>query len=191
MRRVSVNHSSSKAAREPASDPDNPLILTLTLDPVSQGFFDRERQRWFPPALNMIPAHVTLFHHLPGGELEQVNADLGRLCAVQTPSAIITDGVRFLGRGSAYSLHAPAVTAFRAQLATLWQAALTAQDRQAWRPHVTVQNKADPKQARALHTRLTRDFSPVEGTATGVTLWHYLGGPWEQAARYPFGTGAT
>ncbi len=164
-----------------------PLILTLALDSASQGFFDRERQRWFPPALNMIPAHVTLFHHLPGDELPRIQDDLARLCADQAASAFTMDGLRFLGRGTAYSLHAPEIADFRGRCAALWQAGLTAQDRQGWRPHVTVQNKADPKAARALHAQLTRDFMPMTGTATGVTLWHYLGGPWEHAASFTFG----
>ncbi len=77
-----------------------------------------------------------------------------------------------------YTLHAPTIAAFRARLASVWQAALTAQDRQGWRAHVTVQNKVDPADARALHARLLHDFAPFGGMATGVTLWRYLDGPW-------------
>ena len=40
-------------------------VLTLALDDVSQHRFDIERRRHFPPALNRIPAHLTLFHTLP------------------------------------------------------------------------------------------------------------------------------
>lgn len=164
-----------------------PLILTLVLDPASQGFFDRERQRWFPPERNVLAAHVTMFHHLPGGELERIEADLARLCAEEGPSEFTVDGIRFLGRGNAYTLRAEAASDLRAQLAALWQAGLTVQDRQAWRPHVTIQNKADPKEARALNTQLMQGFAPMSGTAAGVALWHYLGEPWEPAASFPFG----
>ena len=82
---------------------------------------------------------------------------------------------------------AEAASDLRGRLAALWQAGLTAQDRQAWRPHVTIQNKANPAEARALHTQLMQGFAPMAGTATGVALWHYLGGPWEPAASVPFG----
>lgn len=163
-----------------------PLILTLALDPASQAFFERERQRWFPPKLNFIPAHVTLFHHLPGDGLARILADVERLCATQTPAPFTTTGLRFLGRGTAYTLAAPGASAFRASLAALWAADLTAQDRQAWRPHVTVQNKADPAEARSLHARLLADFSPFDGLATGVRIWHYLNGPWESEAEILF-----
>jgi len=163
-----------------------PLILTLALDPASQGFFERERQRWFPPSRNLIPAHVTLFHHLPGDELPRVQDDLARRCAAEKATAFTVDGLRSLGRGVAYTVHAPAVAAFRARLAAEWQAGLTAQDRQGWRPHVTVQNKVDPAETRALHARLLRDFAPFDGMATGVTLWRYLDGPWAVEGDFAF-----
>lgn len=168
-----------------------PLILTLALDPASQGFFERERQRWFPPSLNMIPAHVTLFHHLPGDGLPRLCADLQTCCADEAPAPFSVDRPLLLGRGVAYAIGAPAAAAFRARLVSLWQSAsepvsLTAQDRQPWRPHVTVQNKVDPAQARALHTRLTQDFVPFSGMATGAALWRYLGGPWQHERDFPF-----
>lgn len=163
-----------------------PLILTLALDAASEAFFEAARQRWFPPARNLIPAHVTLFHHLPGADGARLTAALARLCAGQGPALVTVDGLRFLGRGVAYGLVAPEVAAFRAELARLWAGDLTAQDRQAWRPHVTVQNKVAPAEARALHERLLREFAPFAATAVGVRLWRYLGGPWALECDHPF-----
>ena len=51
-------------------------------------------------------------------------------------------GLRFLGFGSAYVLKSRELDRVRAALATRWAAALTAQDRQAFAAHVTIQNKA-------------------------------------------------
>lgn len=51
---------------------------------------------------------------------------------------------------------------------------------------MTVQNKVDPADARALHARLLRDFAPFDGLATGVTLWRYLDGPWAVEGSIPF-----
>jgi hypothetical protein len=164
----------------------NPLILTLTLDPVSQAFFDRERLLWFPPAINLIPAHVTLFHHLPGDGRDQILGVLRDHCARHPAMPFTAEGLRFLGRGVAYRLHAPGAAKLRASLAEAWNDHLTPQDRQAWRPHVTIQNKADPAAARALHQRLARDFTPFEGLATGLHLWRYLGGPWASETILPF-----
>lgn len=43
-----------------------PLIVTLALDEQAQARFDALRSRHFPPDRNVLDAHVTLFHALPG-----------------------------------------------------------------------------------------------------------------------------
>src|ERR1700712_5017184 len=50
---------------EPTGD-HAPLILTLALHGEDQARFDRLRIAHFPPERNLIPAHITMFHHLPG-----------------------------------------------------------------------------------------------------------------------------
>ena len=52
----------------PMPDPE-PLLVTLALDPAAFAFFDESRRRWFPADRNLVPAHLTLFHRLPGSEL--------------------------------------------------------------------------------------------------------------------------
>ena len=87
-------------------------------------------------------------------------------------------GVRFLGGGVAYDVASPELDRVRAGLARESEPWLTRQDRQPFRPHVTVQNKVSPERARGLHTALTAAFSPYVVQAQGLELWHYLGGPW-------------
>ncbi len=132
----------------------DPLILTLAFDEPTFARFDGERRRHFPEALNRIPAHATLFHHLPGdrerGVIEAITA-LAR--TVPPPEVAVVTGLRFTGRGVAYALDSDALARFRARLAQEFAAHLTAQDRQGWRPHVTVQNKVSPDTARALQRR--------------------------------------
>lgn len=165
---------------------DAPLILTLALHGDDQARFDRLRRLHFPPERNMIPAHVTLFHHLPGAERDAVQAAVAARCAVQAPFAVDVRGLRFLGRGVAYELHAPDLLAIRADLARQWQDRLTPQDRQGWRPHITIQNKAAPDAARALRDAMQAGFAPFTVRAEGLLLWRYLGGPWEALGRHPF-----
>ncbi len=162
-----------------------PLILTLALHPDDQARFERLRQLHFPAGRNMIPAHVTLFHHLPGAEVEAVSDTVAARCAVP-PFFVGVPGLRFLGRGVAYALESSALSAFRASLAREWDGWLTLQDRQGWRPHVTIQNKASPEAARALHANLQAAFAPFTVRAEGLDLWRYLGGPWELVGRHPF-----
>ncbi len=159
-----------------------PLILTLTLDDASQAFLDRARAQWFPARLNFIHAHVTLFHHLPGAHLVSIRDQLARVCAAQSAVGVSVTGVRSLGCGVAYGLRSAEIEHVRSRLAAQWRDDLTAQDRQGWRPHVTVQNKVSPAEAKDLLNRLTRDFVPFTVTATGLALWRYCGGPWESEA---------
>lgn len=164
----------------------DPLILTLLLDEASFARLDGLRRAHFPARLNRIPAHVTLFHALPGAEEPAVLARLAEEVARTPPLSLRLTGVMPLGRGTALKLEAPEAAALRARLAAAWASWLTPQDRQGWRPHVTVQNKASPEEARALQEELRRGFAPWEATAEGLLLWRYRGGPWEEAGRFGF-----
>jgi hypothetical protein len=55
---------------------------------------------------------------------------------------------------------------------------------------VTVQNKVSPEEARATLATLQARFTAWEVRGEGLLLWHYRGGPWEEAGRFPF-RGAT
>ncbi len=162
-----------------------PLIVTLLLDPDAQERFDRLRAAHFPADRNHLAAHVTLFHALPGEHVDAVSADLA--AAARRPVFdVAVAGLRLLGRGVAYTLGAPELTALRAGLAAAWEPWLTPQDRQRHAPHVTVQNKVEPAGARALRDRLAAEFVPDRVGARGLGLWRYLGGPWAPVAEHPF-----
>jgi len=162
-----------------------PLILTLGLDPESFARLDAERRAHFPPERNLIPAHLTLFHALPGERVEEVAAALAEAAAGPPPGLRFV-GLRFLGRGVAYAVESPELVALRARLAARFAPWLGAQDRQGWRPHVTVQNKVAPEAARATLAALQVRFAPWDGRGEALLLWHYLGGPWEEAGVFPF-----
>ena len=173
----------------PAAPGADPLILTLDLGEAF-AHFDGLRRRHFPSARNLIPAHATLFHHLPGEEEAGIRGALAALAGAQPAPEVGVAELRFLGRGVAYGLRCDALAALRARLAREFGAWLTPQDRQGWRPHVTVQNKVAPDAARALHAALAQDFAPFTFAAPGLNLWHYRGGPWELCAAIPFGPAA-
>jgi 2'-5' RNA ligase len=165
-----------------------PLILTLAMDERSSAFFDQQRRRYFPPQRNLIPAHLTLFHKLPADQHDVLVQDITDAAAAQQPFPIHVTGLRSLGRGVAYTLESPTLSVFRRALAMRWALWLTLQDRQKHQPHVTVQNKVEPDAARALLADLTRGFDAFSVMAEGVSLWRYLGGPWEHIETFPFGT---
>jgi len=163
------------------ADDAAPLILTLALDPAAQDRLDRLRATYFPAERNYLRAHLTLFHHLPAAHEGAIRADLAALGAAGGPLTLRATGVRFFGRGVAYGFAAPALLARREQLATMWWPDLTEQDRRPFRPHITVQNKVAPEQARALYGALRAGFAPFTVAGTGLLLWRYRGGPWEAA----------
>jgi 2'-5' RNA ligase len=167
-------------------DQTAPLILTLGFDQRSFAFFDEQRRRYFPPERNFIPAHLTLFHHLPGEHLDAIRHDIETCVSGQQPFTLDVKGLRSLGRGVAYVLASPELTGMRRHFALLWNHWLKPQDRQNHNPHVTVQNKVDPTQARALLEDLSDGFRPFQAEAVGLDLWWYRGGPWEKVKTFAF-----
>ena len=91
-----------------------------------------------------------------------------------------------LGGGVAFRTVSPELDAIRRELAEDFFGLLGAQDAGGWRPHVTIQNKVNPKEARALKTTLESEFRPRPLEISGLGLHRYLCGPWERIAVYPF-----
>lgn len=121
-----------------------------------------------------------MFHHLPGEEIEKIKNDLSETCRAFESFALAFAGWRFLGRGVAANVEAAELLNLRASLANFWRERLTAQDKQKFQPHITVQNKVTPDRAKALYEKLAADWESFDGRAEGVQLWHYLeNGRWK------------
>ena len=156
------------------------------MDERSSALFEQLRQRHFPPERNVIPAHLTLFHKLPGEYLDTIERSIEAQALAQRPFPLDVTGLRSLGRGVAYTLLSPELASLRQGLAQRWEGWLGPQDRQKHQPHVTVQNKVEPQDAKALLSELTDSFEPFTGTGVGLDLWWYRGGPWEKARGFSF-----
>ncbi len=163
-----------------------PLIVTVQLDAQTSDYFDRLREAHFPAALNHLKAHVTLFHNLPGEEVDAVLGALADAAARLAPFRLMVSGLMRLGRGTAFRLESDGLIALRGRLAEAFGPWLTKQDREKFRPHVTVQNKVAPQEAAALLDHLSRGFAPFDATAEGLQLWRYEGGPWSPVAAIAF-----
>ena len=162
------------------------LILTLALDPATQARMDALRLAHFPDRGYRLPAHLTLFHQLPGDEIDAVGAALADIAADIAPFPLHIPSIMKLGGGSAYLVDSDQLKAFRATLKTRFADWIIPQD-QHFKAHITVQNKVTPEQAAETRKTLQADFTAFHTTATGLHLWHYRGGPWDHAATYPFG----
>lgn len=146
---------------------------------------DGLRRRHFPPERNQVPAHITLFHHLPPSVAGELREQLKAETRTKAPAARIV-GLQHLGRGVAYLVESADLAAIRERLADHFTGMLTPQDQAPWRPHITVQNKVEPKEAKALLAELEAGFAPRSLQIAGLASWWYRGGPWEPLGEHRF-----
>ena len=165
---------------------NDPIIVTALFGKADAAWFDALRQRHFPPERNQLPAHLTMFHHLaPSIEAELKHRLAGETRGVSQPMAQLA-GLRSLGQGVAFRIESDALAGIRERLADAFAPLLMPQDAAGWRPHVTVQNKVPPAQARALLRALEADFRPRALPIAGLASWWYRGGPWAPLSRHMF-----
>ena len=163
-----------------------PIIVTALFGRADQGWFDAQRAAYFPPERNVLAAHCTLFHHLPPSSAAELKHRLTQATrGVRAPDGKV-GGLMSLGRGVAYRIDCPMLTGIRADLVDAFAGMLTPQDAGGWRPHVTIQNKVDPKVAKLLLGRLQAEFQPRAVEVAGLAAWWYRGGPWELLSRHLF-----
>ena len=168
------------------ADPPAPIIVTALLGAADFAWLDGLRRTHFPPERNQLAAHLTLFHHLAPGLLDE----LGRRLAAETrgraaPPARLA-GLMSLGGGVAFRVESQGLADIRERLADAFHGSLTPQDAAGWRAHVTVQNKVTAAAARETLALLSEDFRPRPLAIGGLATWYYRGGPWEPIARYMF-----
>ncbi|RED15681.1 2'-5' RNA ligase family protein [Parasphingopyxis lamellibrachiae] len=163
-----------------------PIIVTAVFGKDDFAHLDALRKRYYPADRNRVQAHLTLFHHLPpsvGDELKfRLNAETR---GAKAPRARLSR-VMSLGQGVALGVESPDLMEIRDQLADAFAGLLMPQDRQPWRPHITIQNKVASSEAKALLEALSVDFEPRPLRIAGLSSWYYRGGQWELLAKYSF-----
>ncbi len=168
------------------ADPPAPIIVTALPGDADFALLDGLRRTHFPPERNVLAAHLTMFHHLAPGLLDELARRLrAETRGVGAPAARLA-GLTNLGGGVAFRVESEALAAIRQRLADAFDGMLTPQDAAPWRPHFTVQNKVAPAIARETLALLSRDFRPRPLRIAGLATWFYRGGPWEPIARYMF-----
>ncbi|MBC7987423.1 MAG: hypothetical protein H7X93_12270, partial [Sphingomonadaceae bacterium] len=84
------------AAARPA-----PIIVTALLGDADFAWLDALRRRHYPPERNRVPAHLTLFHHLPPSVADELARRLREATrGIPVPKARLA-GVISLGGGVA------------------------------------------------------------------------------------------
>ena len=159
--------------------------MTALFGPGDDGWLQQARRDHYPAERNQVPAHLTLFHHLPPGIEGEMSRRLAEATAAPPPVANMF-GIIDLGGGTAYRIESEGLTAIREALAEAFHGLLTPQDRAPWRPHITIQNKVEAKEAKALQQYLRVGFAPRPLTIRALASWRYRGGPWEPIRTHPF-----
>jgi len=162
-----------------------PLIVTALFGDGDNGWLQALRRAHYPPERNRVPAHLTLFHHLPPSVRDEAGRRLADYAATPAPAAAIA-GVIDLGGGTALRVESEGLEDMRYDLALALRGLLTPQDMAPWRPHITVQNKVEPKEAKALQAQLRARFERRPLAIKGLALWRYLGGPWKPVKSWTF-----
>ena len=162
-----------------------PIIVTATFGDGDNGWLQELRRRHYPPDRNQVPAHLTLFHHLPPSTERELSQRLAVYAATPPPRAIVA-GVLDLGRGTALRVQSEELEDIRYDLAQAFSGMLTPQDQAPWRPHVTIQNKVERSEAKALQELLRAQFQPSPLAIRALASWRYVDGPWQPIKKHVF-----
>jgi hypothetical protein len=163
---------------------DVPLILTLALEENAFEFFNALRKIYFPADKNQLEAHLTLFHLLPNEPL--VVEVVERTCTENNILLLQVIGPSLTGNGVAYKIESDELMRLHGTLQQQWKDFLIPQDLQKLWPHITIQNKVSPEEAKELLDFLTQNFSSFTTQGTGLQLWEYHGGPWKLFREFDF-----
>jgi len=162
-----------------------PLIVTADFLAGDFSWLEGLRRAHYPVDLNRVPVHLTMFQGLPPSAVEEVKRELAAHSAGPPPRATIA-GLMSLSTGVAFRVVSDELDSIREAIADHFHSLLCAPDAAGWRPHVTIQNKVPPRQAKALLDELQRDFRPRPLGIAGLSVHRYRGGPWETVASYKF-----
>lgn len=161
------------------------LIVVAELAKADFAWLDALRRRHYPAERNRVPAHLTLFRSLPPSAEEEIRRSLARAASGPAPAARIAGAVDLDG-GVALRIVSPDLDCIREELADEFRGLLSAQDQGGWTPHVTIQNKVEPREARALLAAIRAGFESRPVAISGLQLVRYVQGSWEPVARYAF-----
>jgi 2'-5' RNA ligase len=162
-----------------------PLIVTALFGPGDDGWIQQLRRTHYPPERNQVPAHLTLFRHLPPSVEAELSARLAAAAAAPPPRATVAR-ILDLGEGTALGIDSDDLAAIREEIADAFHGLLTPADQAPWRPHITIQNKVEPRAAKRLQQQLRPAFEPRPLSVRALASWRYLGGPWEALKAHSF-----
>jgi hypothetical protein len=162
-----------------------PIIVTATFGDGDNGWIQQLRRTHYPPERNRVPAHLTLFRQLPPSIERELSQRLSHYTAVPPPEAWV-GGTMDLGQGTALRVESEELEDIRYNLSEALHGLLTPQDQGSWTPHITIQNKVEPREAKRLQQQLRASFERRPLAIKGLSSWRYLEGAWEPIRSHSF-----
>jgi 2'-5' RNA ligase len=150
-----------------------PLILTLAFPAQVQRALDRLRRTHYPRAYNHVPAHLTLFRHLPGTQAPNLLTALRTEASATRVFPVSLGPVTRLGSAIVLTARSDTLAALHARLASRFQPLLTPQDRAPFRPHVTLANKLDDIALAQAQRALEAANPRFDTQAEALLLWRF------------------
>lgn len=179
-------------------------VYTLSLLTKSKviDFMNHLRQTYYPKHLNVLPAHLTLFHALPESKLSStIIPQILSTTAKTAPYTIHATGPSRMPRGVFVHAHHLSPTNWtkllHADLQRAWCPFLSAQDRSKVQLHWTVMNKVQDQgkvstafeEIQALIEDKEADpeaRADLQGSVEGLVLWRYEKGVWRDPHEFLF-----
>ncbi|KAK3675907.1 hypothetical protein LTR78_004099 [Recurvomyces mirabilis] len=156
-------------------------ILTLQTDKPHHDRMTALRKKYFPPKLNKLEAHLTLFHALPQSRLDSaILPTIQDVVAKNHPFKVTVTKPFRLRHGIALSIPklegGSKIQGIHRALQVPWkdQGWLSDQDAGGMQAHYTIMNKVD-SDAEVLDAfdEVSREFQGDEGMVEGLGLWRF------------------
>jgi hypothetical protein len=128
---------------------------------------------------------LTLLHRLDGAQISRLRELRSNLSA-EPSIALEFRSLKLTGRGVAIEVCSSGLDSLHSAVVAVAAGTLSRQDQQTFRPHVTVQNKVLPQEAKETLSALATRFAPWRGAGSALLIWRYLNGPWGLEHELPF-----
>jgi 2'-5' RNA ligase len=181
---------STNAYQRPSTDGAEETVYILTLKTSDQisNTMQSLRRKWFPQQRNKVPAHLTLFHALPGSRIVQISQSLEKLTRRTRHFNVATGHIQ-KGRSGVFvnvGEGEEEVKRVFGEVRDQFFESLSIQDR-SFKGHWTVMNKEnDSKRVEDAYRDVERSGT-VKGTAQGLVLWRYeKDGTWSYERDFEF-----
>ncbi|KAM0702005.1 hypothetical protein Q7P35_010915 [Cladosporium inversicolor] len=188
-RTTSPSHIPKTPQQEPV------YVLTLLTDEAHQKRMTALRKKYFPPKLNKLGAHLTLFHALPESKLEStIVPTIKRVAAEWQPFSVNAAKPFRMKKGIAISVPknqgGDLAQKVHGALLGAWEGEwwLSEQDAGGMRAHYTIMNKVDDEgEVTDAMEEVTGSWKGDRGTVVGLGLWRYEKGYWKWVEAFEFG----